>query len=343
MPSTILLSTTVGIVQTSKGMKPLTGVGGVANQPALEICNNTLQRLLSAPYDWRFNRNAIPPFTTIAYQQDYVISGCSVYCKGRYIIHLNAVISPNGPGLTQAGTTVTALFNDFAPNGLPVGGGPAVGDIITVAGANQSPYNISSGVITAVLSPVSFTYEAAFGGLFADGGQGFSNPGINWLSHVSLVDFQASGNIIPVHDAEIASSLFMESITQPPIKFANQIETVYSSGGAITPGQSSQQIVVHTMRAWPVPSTQVWGVYLFFQAKAPMLTSLSGTWAPWPDDLSFVLTSNVKAVALDWWEDPRSVNSLLLADRDILKALGSKDQEPRAEGMFPDMPILRGG
>jgi len=145
-----------------------------------------------------------------------------------------------------------------------------------------------------------------------------------------------------VHDAEIASSLFMESITQPPIKFANQIETVYT-GGSVTAGQSSQQIVVHTMRAWPVPSSQVWAVYLFFQAKAPTLTSLSGTWAPWPDDLSFVLTSNVKAVALDWWEDPRAVNSLLLADRDILKALDTKDQEPRHESFYPDLPISRGG
>jgi len=150
-------------VQTSKGMKPLTGVGGVANQPALEICNNTLQRLLSAPYDWRFNRNAVPPFTTISGQQDYVISGCTVFCKGRYIIQLNAVNSPNGAGLTESGTTVKALFNDFAPNGMASGTGPAVGDAITVLGANQSAYNITSGIITAVLGPNSFQYTAAIG------------------------------------------------------------------------------------------------------------------------------------------------------------------------------------
>ena len=342
MPSTILLSTTISIVQTAKGMKPLTGVGGVSNQPALEIVNNTLQRLLAAPYDWRFNRLSILPFTTIAYQQDYVISNCNVFCKGRYAIHLNAVNSPSGPGLSESGTTVTALFNDFAPNGLPSGGGPSIGDIIAVNGANQAGYNITTGVITAVLSPTSFQYVAGVSGLAPDGGQGLTNPGINWIAHVSLTDFQSSSQVIPTHDAEVASGLFMESIIQPPFKFANQVETIYS-GGSVGAGQAYPNIVVPTMRAWPVPSSQVWGVYLFYQGKAPFKTALSQTWAPWPDDLSFVLTSNVKAVALDWFEDPRAVNSLLLADRDILKALGSKDQEPRHESMFPDLPILRGG
>src|SRR6266404_3928782 len=205
MPSSFPLSQTIAIVQTSKGMKPLTGVGGVTNQPALEICNNTLQRLHTAPYDWRFNRRAILPFTTIAYQQDYIISNCNAFCKGRYVIHLNAVNSPSGPGLSESGTTVTAVFNDFAPNGLPVGGGPSIGDIITIAGANQAAYNITLGVITAVPSPTSFKYTAAVGGLAADGGQGLTNPGINWIAHTSLVDFQSSSQVQPTHDAEVAS------------------------------------------------------------------------------------------------------------------------------------------
>ena len=98
-----------------------------------------------------------------------------------------------------------------------------------------------------------------------------------------------------------------------------------------------------TSRAWPVPSSQVWAVYGFYQGKWPTKTDLSQTWSPFPDDLSYVLVSMVKAMAHDWWEDPRAVNSLIIAQQDILKALGTKDQEPRHESMFPDLPILRGG
>src|SRR3974390_982267 len=198
MPSTLTLQAIVEIVQTSKGMKPLVGVGGIPNQPALELCNNTLQELLAAPYNWRFNKTSIPPFTTVGYQQDYIHSGCTATCKGRYIVVLNAQTSTTG-GLTEAATTVTATFSDFAPTGLPSGQGPNVGDTITVSGANQSGYNITT-TITAVPSTTSFQYTAV-GGLTADGGQGISN--INWMEHVSLQDWQSSATVIPVHDAEI--------------------------------------------------------------------------------------------------------------------------------------------
>lgn len=326
MPSTILLSQTVSIVQTSKGMKPLTGVGGIANQPALELCNNTLQELLSAPYAWRFNKFLIPTFTTIAYQQDYIISGCNVVRTGRYILSLNSAQS-TVPGLTEAGTIVTATFSDYAPNGLPAGNGPVVGETVTIAGASQAGYNITT-TITAVPSPTSFQYTAV-GGLAPDGGQGISN--INWMEHVSLQDWQSTATVIPVHDAEIAASLPLESIIQPPMKWAYQLDKIFGS------------ITCPMFRAWPVPSSQVWGVNLFFQAKAPLIAALSSTWTPWPDDLSYVLTSMLKAKALDWWEDPRYQSSYIVAQQALLKALGAKDQELRHESLFPDLPILRGG
>lgn len=330
MPSTYTCLNTVNIVQTAKGMKPLLGVGGVPNQPGLELCNNTLQELLSAPYNWRFNKFLIPPFTTVAYQQDYIVSGCTVTCKGRYILSLNSTQSTT-PGLTEAATTVTATFSDFAPTGLPSGQGPNVGDTITIAGASQAGYNITT-TITAVPSSTSLQYTAA-GGLTNDGGQGISN--INWMEHVSLQDWQSTATVIPVHDAEIAASLPLESIIQPPMKFAYQLDKVFGSG--IT------AVTCPLMRAWPVPSSQVWAVNLFFQAKAPTIASLNSTWTPWPDDLSYVLTAMLKAKALDWWEDPRFAASYTVAQQSVLKALGSKDQELRHEALFPDLPILRGG
>jgi hypothetical protein len=317
----------VNIVQTSKGMKPLVGVGGIANQPALELCNNTLQELLSAPYAWRFNKYLIPIFTTIAYQQDYIVSGCNAQVKGRYAVSLNAQTSTTA-GLTQAGTTVTATFSDFAPTGLPVGNGPAIGDTITVAGANDSKYNITT-TITAVPSTTSFQYTSAGGAQSPDGGQGISN--INWMEHVSLQDWQSTATVIPVHDAEIAASLPLESIIQPPMKWAYQLDKII--GGTTCP----------MFRAWPVPSSQVWGVNLFMQAKAPTMTNLASLWTPWPDDLSYVLVATMKSKALDWWEDPRFAASYTIAQQMILKALGAKDQELRHEGLFPDLPILRGG
>lgn len=330
MPSTLTPQYIIDVVSTSKGMKPLVGVGGIANQPGLSICNQTNQKLLSAPYAWRFNKNAVPVFTTIAYQQDYIVSGCNAVCLGRYAVSLNAQTSST-PGLTEAGTTVTATFSDFAPTGLATGTGPKVGDTIMVAGANQAGYNITTA-ITAVPNATSFQYTAV-GGLTNDGGQGIAN--INWMEHVTLSDFQSSATVIPVHDAEIAAALPMESIIQPPGKFSYHKDNSFVSGNTT--------IICPTFRSWPIASSQIWGVYLFFQARAPQITSLAGTWSPWPDDLEYVLVAGVKAMALDWWEDPRAANSLIIFQQEILRALGTKDQELRHEAMYPDLPILRGG
>jgi len=433
-------------------MSPLVGAGGVANEPALSICNDTLQSLLSSPYAWRFNKNAIPTFTTISYQQDYVLSGCQMMITTssggqRAIVHLNLQSSPSGAGLTESGTVVTAKFDDFAPNGTaglngppgskPVTTGtsvPIIGDKVTITGASQAGYNITNAVVTGQVVAANggitgVTFTAAQSGLTPDGGQGIN--GINWLEHATLQDYFSTGTVRPVHDIEVVASLPVESIIQPPFKIAFQVENSFPvvgtftladstgqawllsannagqavatqiSGGAPasifledtvlaqaylltintagqlvttpTAGTSSvNQLLLQsptgaiwalqiasnvlqttlsanfpatqiTVRTWPVSSSQVWNVFLYYQAKAPLKTSLTQTWAPWPDDLGYVLRAGVLSAAYGWFEDVRFPTAEALFQQKLLKALDSKDQEARSESYFPDLPLLRGG
>ena len=77
MPSTISLRSVVDFTRTRTRMIQMVNVGGIPNQPALDLCNDTLQTLLSAPNNWLFNKALLPTFTTIPNQQDYWISGCT--------------------------------------------------------------------------------------------------------------------------------------------------------------------------------------------------------------------------------------------------------------------------
>ena len=77
MPSTVSLRNVVDFTRTRTRMIQLVNVGGIANQPALDLCNDVLQTLLSSPNNWKFNKAQLPEFTTIANQQDYWISGCT--------------------------------------------------------------------------------------------------------------------------------------------------------------------------------------------------------------------------------------------------------------------------
>ncbi len=244
MASTISLNSVISFCQTHVRMAPLINAGGVLNEPALSICNDTLQSLLSSPYDWKFNKSAIRPFTTIPYQQDYVLSGCRMSVTAGFVnvcsVHLNALNSANGPGLKQSGSVVTALFSDFAPNGTfglngppgsqPVTSGssiPTPGQTVTIEGASQPAYNVTNAVITGQVigtngGVMGVTFNVATTGLANDGGQGIND--LNWVSHCTLQDYMNTATVRPVHDIEVVSSLYLESIIQPPFKVCMLIE-----------------------------------------------------------------------------------------------------------------------
>ena len=340
MPSTITLQSVVDFNRTRTRMVQLVNVGGIPNQPALDICNDVLQTLLSSPNNWKFNKGPIPPWTTIQNQQDYVISGCQMSVTAangspRCIVSLNSSLSST-PGLTESGTTVTATFSDFAPNGILGLGSSStsniqVGDLATITGASQSGYNLTNTPITQV-STTSVQFNAV-GSLTPDGGQGIND--LSWVESATLQDYFSGGVVKPVHQIEVASSLPLESIIQPPFKVCMLSENIQTSGGI------TQNTL--TMRTWPLPSSQIWNVICFYQRKGNVKTALSQTWSPWPDDLGYVLRSGVYAKALDHAEDPRAPMADAKWQQDILKALDIRQQEQRHESFFPDLPISRGG
>lgn len=342
MASTITLQSVLDFCRTRTRMIQLVNVGGIPNQPGLDICNDVLQTLLSSPNNWKFNKAAIPPFTTIPNQQDYLIAGCTLTVAGKASVHLNSVLSST-PGLTESGNTVTATFSDFAPNGIqgisPSGQPPnfVAGDVAVLAGQNQTGYGTTVTLTGASTTSVTWTVGGAPNSLTPDGGQGIS--GLSWVEHATLQDWLSTASVKPVHDIEVVSSLPNESIIQPPFKVCMQTETV-TTGTVAGVNTSVSQLL---MRFWPVPSSQIWNALMFYQLKAPLKTALSQTWSPWPDDLGYVLRSGVYAKALDHGEDPRAPLADSKWQQDIMKALDIRQQEQRHESFFPDLPIARGG
>ena len=70
MPSTNQLSRAVNVAQNYIRQAPLTGVGGVPNEPALTLGDEVRQQILSPPFAWRWNRQTTT-ITCVAGQQDY--------------------------------------------------------------------------------------------------------------------------------------------------------------------------------------------------------------------------------------------------------------------------------
>lgn len=317
-------------------MIPLVNVGGIPNQPGLDICNDTLQTLLSAPNNWKFNKSELPDFTTIPNQQDYWLSGATAVVERKAHVSLNSALA-DPPGLQQFDNYIVADYSRFAPHGIRGKGTSqmplpfAPGDWVTISGAAQAPYNGRFRILGA--DRTRFMYQVDASGLEPDGGQGINN--VAWLERSTLEDFLSTAFVKPVRDILVVSSLYQESIVQPPFKVCLQVENIAQCGGKV--------ITELLIRLWPVPSSQIWRVMIFYQLRSPVKTHLDENWAPWPDELAYVLRSGVYAKALDHAEDPRAPGAAAAWQQDIARALGIRQQEERHEAFFPDLPVLRGG
>jgi hypothetical protein len=76
--STITLKEVVDDASTLGDVAPALATGGFAFSPALSIANDVMQALINGgpaaqPYNWKWNRFNVTPFTTISYQQDYFV------------------------------------------------------------------------------------------------------------------------------------------------------------------------------------------------------------------------------------------------------------------------------
>jgi hypothetical protein len=70
LATTLTLQNAINFAQAFCQLRPLTGVGGVTNEPALTIANQVKQFILGAPFAWRWNRASVS-FPTVAGTQDY--------------------------------------------------------------------------------------------------------------------------------------------------------------------------------------------------------------------------------------------------------------------------------
>lgn len=71
MASTYTIQNSISFAAGFTKLMPLSGVGGVANEPALSIANMVLQTILGPPFCWRWNRNVLALGPTVAGTQDY--------------------------------------------------------------------------------------------------------------------------------------------------------------------------------------------------------------------------------------------------------------------------------
>lgn len=60
-------------------MFPLTGIGGISNQPGLDYANKTKKRIISQTLNWDWNRKSEASFLTVNGTEDYSVNATDIY------------------------------------------------------------------------------------------------------------------------------------------------------------------------------------------------------------------------------------------------------------------------
>jgi hypothetical protein len=333
MPSTVTIQQTVNFALTHTKLVPLVGVGGFSNEPALTIANDTLQEILSAPFNWKFNRKELQMFVTQTNKQDYLFAGAAAWVTPSSGVGSGAAIDlVSNNAITESGTTVTV--NTLEPHNF------AVGNTVFMFGNTVAAYNSSFNIanltgtfswtsgwtITAVPSATSFQFTHAQSGLAASGAPGITDMG--WLESATTRDVTSTNAPQPISPATAVKMLDPSSeIGGPPEK----VNWVIDQGNGIL-----------KFRVWPVPSTYPYGIQLVYQAKAPRIAALTSTWTPLPDEISNVFTQGFLAKAYRYVDANRADIEDQKFQRAISKALDLKDSETANESLYPWRSIMIG-
>ena len=333
MPSTRTVQQTVNLASTHIELLPIAGVGGYTNEPALSLCNDVMQTILASTFempngtvlslDWKYNRAEMPMFVTSPNRQDYLFAGATFFSLGGNACGAGIDLTTNN-ALTISGATVTIkLLESY--NG-------AVGDVCYILGTSSNYDSVftsnggnnagfSGNIYTiAVISADGKTITATLTGT-ASGTSG--SAGINdfgWLASATIIGIGNGGAILPTRHVEAVRDI-------QPYGYANIPQKVCVLQDLGTG--------VLKIRFYPVVGSTVWGANLVYQKKAPLITSLAGTWTPIPDELSYMVNQGFLAKAYRYVDSKRSEIEETKFMNTLRRALGADERETPDVGLYP--------
>jgi hypothetical protein len=320
--STVTVQQVVNYASQHTELMPIVGVGGFSNEPALSFANDVLSELLAQPFPWKFNRKVAPILVTQQWKQDYKFAGASAFTQNGGA----AIGLASANAITEAANTVTV--NTIEPHNFNVG------DTVFMTGNTVAAYNSAfsstpSGsswtggwTILSTPSTTSFTFTHATSGLAASGAPGITDLG--WLESATMVNMNdtAAGQYVYYLQA-------VRTLEPASRQFIPDRVSVLSDDGAGT----------ITVRLRYLPGPQPLGVTLVYQIRPTLLTSLSATWAPFPDEYAYVYRQMFLAHAFRFANSARADVEYQKAMANVAKALGSNDREQSEEYVTPEASL----
>lgn len=339
---TITLQSVINFASTHADLLPLCNVGGYTNEPALSICQDAMSDLISDPNDWTFNRVEMPFFVTCANKQDYLFAGACVFC-------ITVPPTPTTTNVASMGWAVDLPSN----NAITVSGG-----VVTLNTLEAHRFSVGAVIYANGIVMTTGT-TANYNSTFTDNGTSsqWTNPiGTVTAVGTNFIQWNAQtgqnngdvGGAAGINDFGYCTSASMQEVnnnSSPPNVF-----TLYTKRELPVSSHVAQTEKVAVMadlgtgvlkiRLLWVPSWTVYAVNIVYQARAPLKTDLTNTWAPFPDQFSAVYRQAVLYRMYRYLNDPKSDMEYKKLQAEILKIQATDDAAQTDVQMIPETPLM---
>lgn len=326
--TTITLQSIVSLASIHVELMPLSGVGGVTSEPALSLCNDTLQELIANPSAWKFNRAEMPIFITCPNKQDYQYGGASSFSTTQGW----AIDLASNNALTESAGTVTV--KTLEAHNYAIGDTVyLVGLVLASDGVTPSAYNAvftqtssssgwTGGVVITGVATKSFTFAGSTSE--TSGAPGITDFG--WLESGTMREINSAAPIPRTWQLNGVNDIHPSSLVTGPTKVCVLTDN----------GDGTLKI-----RFEYVPGTVIYSCALIYQRKAPLKTLLSQFWDPFPDQYSFVYRQMFLAHAYRYVDSPKADAEFQKAEMKIAKALGRDDAEESDQYLYPESSLIQ--
>ena len=336
MSFNITLQNIINFCSTQADLLPLSGIGGITNEPALTFCNDAISELITTENDWKFNRVEMPMLVTCPQKQDYLFAGAVAFSLGStsqgWAIDLasNSAIQVTGAASPPVATSVT--ITTLEPHRFAIGDTIYLSGVIMTTGTTSLYNSIftdtgvgtswSNGWVITSITTNSFSFTPTAGQNINDAGGAPGIFNVAFLQGESDM-VQMTNTSSPQYAQQVKAYRQLPSVSR--IQNPDKVALIADPGNGVI-----------KLRFLYVPGGTTWGVKLIYQAQAPTKQSLGDNWAPFPDHYSGVYRQAVIVRMYRHLNSPQETVEYEKLQKAIAKALAADDTEQTDVSLQPD-------
>src|SRR5882762_410776 len=330
--SSVTLQQIVNWARTFPECVPVLGTSGFSQEPAITFANDVMQKILAQGMDWKWNRAYIPPFMTVALQQDYPTQITDIsWLESCRMIDINN--STNNGNLAPKPMYALEVLRD-----------------INLTSIQANPFNIC----------FVQNYLATFG-VWTPNTAFLCGYGQSMTPKSPIQSFvDTNGNILYIDSTVLNLNLESPGFVNGPINLpptapygtTGTVQPVLPpespAGATVLDGTVTWTVAPsngYTIRLNPLPplSGLAWLMWPVYQRKASLFVTIQQTIDPIPDEYAYLFRSGFLAMCYDHVGSPKATTQYAKWEEQIMTALKAADREQEGFTLYPSTGLTGGG